>query len=208
MSGGCFGISIYGRCVSPQSPVSRICSDSRQPCLGFSRAINAKLRIPRRSPLAYFIHLVTAFTISAFFHILSLAALCPGWYPFRTLVSDMCIFFLMQPIGTMMELGVMSLFTRYAWKPALARQEEKTKIIAPESPGSESIAFLQHGIRVCLERNKEDLIHAACRLVGYVWVLAWFWATAWWFVKAYLGVGVQGWQFPFSFMAWLLIPGR
>ena len=169
------------------------------------------LRVPRGSPVAYFVHLVTAFVISAFFHVLSLAPLSPGWYPFRTLVSDMCIFFLMQPIGTMFELGVMTLFARYVWKPKHAGQVDaqgKPKAPVIDSPTVENVAAPQLGIlegmREFGRRNKDFFILAACRLVGYVWVILWFWGTSWWFVKAYLGVGMAGWQFSFSFLAWLI----
>lgn len=183
--------------------------------MGFSRRINEVLSIPRGSTAAYFVHLVTAFSISAFFHILSLAPLSPGWYPFRTLVSDMCIFFLMQPIGTMFELGVMALFARYVWKPkpeGHVDAQGKPPVLVADSPTDESVAAVPlgvlGGIRAFARRNKDVFILAACRLVGYVWVILWFWGTSWWFVKAYLGVGMAGWQFPFSFLAWLLIPGR
>lgn len=188
-----------------------------QPCLGFSRRINEALRIPKGSPVAYFVHLVTAFSISAFFHVLSLAPLSPGWYPFRTLVSDMCIFFFMQPIGTMLELVVMALFARYVWKPKPAGQVDDARgkpqvPVAADSPSDESVAAPQvgvlEGIREFGRKNKDVFILAACRLVGYVWVILWFWGTSWWFVKAYLGVGMAGWQFSFSPLAWLLIPGR
>ncbi|KAK1833591.1 hypothetical protein QBC39DRAFT_44039 [Podospora conica] len=184
----------------------------RQPCLGFSRRINEVLGIPKRSPVAYFVHLVTAFTIAAFFHVLSLAPLSPGWYPFGTLVSDMCIFFLLQPIGTMFELGVMTLFARYVWKPEPVGEEAKPLVQATDSPTAGALPSPSLGVMGKMQKfgrtNKDVMIRAACRLVGYVWVILWFWVTSWWFVKPYLGVGMAGWQFSFSFLAWLLIPGR
>ncbi|KAB5585046.1 membrane bound O-acyl transferase family-domain-containing protein [Coniochaeta sp. 2T2.1] len=42
------------------------------------------------------------------------------------------------------------------------------------------------------------------RWMGYVWVGCWFYATGWWLVKAYLEVGMAGWQPPFELIRWLV----
>ncbi|KAB5527914.1 membrane bound O-acyl transferase family-domain-containing protein [Coniochaeta sp. 2T2.1] len=42
------------------------------------------------------------------------------------------------------------------------------------------------------------------RSMGYVWVGCWFYATGWWLVKAYLEVGMAGWQPPFELIRWLV----
>jgi hypothetical protein len=103
------------------------------------------------------------------------------------------------------------LFARYVWKPKAAGvvdAQGKPQVPATDSPPGESVAAPQPGvlggIREFGRRNKDALILAACRLVGYAWVILWFWGTSWWFVKAYLGVGMAGWQFSFSFLAWLV----
>jgi hypothetical protein len=78
---------------------SSIRSTVQQPCLGFSRYYIQVLRIPRLSTLAYLIHLTNAFLISSFFHILSVGTMAKGYYPIRSLISDICIFFMLQPVG-------------------------------------------------------------------------------------------------------------
>ncbi|KAK5654631.1 hypothetical protein OQA88_6952 [Cercophora sp. LCS_1] len=186
------------------------------PCLGFSRWINQRLHIPRRSPVAYAVHLVTAFAISAFFHTLSLAAVSPGYYPVRDLVSDMSIFFMLQPIATMAEMMVMAMFARYIWAQDSngrrqgdnrnKQQDQAVETTSNERPSRPFCAVVMG--RELLKRNQGIVILSACRFVGYAWVVSWFWVTAWWFVKAYTGVRMQEWQLPFSVLGWLLIPRR
>ncbi|KAH6953682.1 hypothetical protein BKA56DRAFT_239428 [Ilyonectria sp. MPI-CAGE-AT-0026] len=57
----------------------RILANLTQPVLGFSHAIINAGGIPKRSLLAYGIHLFIAFLLSTFFHILSLYVVCEGY---------------------------------------------------------------------------------------------------------------------------------
>ncbi|KAK0711974.1 membrane bound O-acyl transferase family-domain-containing protein [Lasiosphaeris hirsuta] len=192
----------------------------RQPCLGISHSIVNVLRIPRRSSLAYFIHLTTAFVISAFFHVLSVGAVAPGYYPLASLISDMSIFFLLQPIATMVEVAATKLFSRYVWAPQPAQGDSKTKQKPkePQQPASsgdghaESVASgSANGAGEVTPTRKAVILQslgaALCRLAGYVWVFCWFSFSGWWFVKGYAGVRMQDWQVPFSILGKLLVPG-
>lgn len=155
----------------------------RQPCLGFSRWYVEVLRIPRRSSLAYFIHLTNAFAISTFFHVLSIGTTAGGYYPLKMLISDMSIFFMLQPVGTSIEVAVIALFSRYVW--------------APSKP--EGKLHRSRGRRVA-----DAAMPVICGLFGYVWVLCWFYVTTFWFVKAYAGVRMQDWKTPYSIMGKVL----
>ncbi|KAK4444332.1 membrane bound O-acyl transferase family-domain-containing protein [Podospora aff. communis PSN243] len=75
----------------------------RQPCLGFSRYFVELLHVPRRSSLAYLIHLTNAFLTSTFFHVLSVGAVAGGYYPLQSLIADMSIFFMIQTVGAAVE---------------------------------------------------------------------------------------------------------
>ncbi|KAI5460854.1 hypothetical protein BGZ63DRAFT_387923 [Mariannaea sp. PMI_226] len=145
----------------------------RQPVLGFSHAIIHALGIPKHSILAYGIHLLTAFLISAFFHILSLAVVCEGYLPISTLVSDMVCFFTAQAAGTTVEAAVIAQYGRYA------------EIIKKTHPKP----LLHH----FMESQR------ACRVLGYFWVASWFSITGWWFVRNYIAIGIMEWPLPFSF---------
>ncbi|KAK0639530.1 hypothetical protein B0T16DRAFT_423333 [Cercophora newfieldiana] len=153
----------------------------RQPCLGFSRYFVEVLHIPRRSSLAYLIHLTNAFLISTFFHVLSVGTVAGGYYPLRSLISDMSIFFMLQPIGAAIEGAVMALFARFVWAPAKDGQDPT-------------------------KRNKvaDLVVPSLCQLFGYVWVVGWFFVTSFWFVKAYAGVRMQDWKLPYSILGHLL----
>ncbi|KAK3358031.1 membrane bound O-acyl transferase family-domain-containing protein [Lasiosphaeria hispida] len=191
----------------------------RQPCLGFSHYIVNVLRIPRRSSLAYLIHLTTAFAISTFFHILSVGAVAPGYYPLANLISDMSIFFMLQPIATMVEVAVMKLFSRYVLAPQPVQADSKTE----RKPNEQQMAGLADGhaesvVSGGVEGTGEttptgkaailrSIGAALCRLVGYVWVFSWFSFSGWWFVKGYAGVRMQDWQVPFSIVGKLVVPG-
>ncbi|KAK3312231.1 hypothetical protein B0H66DRAFT_608514 [Apodospora peruviana] len=159
----------------------------RQPCLGFSRRLVELLHVPRRSTLAYLIHLTNAFLISTFFHVLSVGTVAGGYYPLRSLISDMSIFFMLQPVGAMIEGAVMALFARYVWAP-------KGKG-GPEGTTRRS-------------RIAEVVIPSVCQGVGYVWVVCWFFVTSFWFVKGYAGVGTQNWKLPYSIMERVLVCGN
>jgi len=157
-------------------------TDVRQPCLGFSRYYVEILHIPRRSSVAYLIHLTNAFVISTFFHVLSVGTVAGGYYPLRNLISDMSIFFMLQPIAAVIEGSVMAFFARYVWAPCAKDRKDWTKY----------------------DEFAEVVVPLVCQLCGYVWVVCWFFVTSWWFVKAYAGVRMQDWKIPYSVMGKLL----
>jgi len=154
----------------------------RQPCLGFSRYFVEVLRVPRRSSLAYLIHLTNAFLISTFFHVLSIGAVAGGYYPLRNLISDMSIFFMLQPVGAAIEGATMALFSRYVWAPSKKDRQQQTR----------------------RERVAEAVMPAVCRILGYLWVICWFFVTSFWFVRAYAGVRMQDWKLPYSIVGEVL----
>ncbi|RVX71665.1 hypothetical protein B0A52_03849 [Exophiala mesophila] len=84
----------------------------RQPVLGISHTITETFRIPPRSIIAYLVHLTTAFTISAFFHIISLDSIRSDKVSLQELTRDMLIFFMAQPIGTLAEALVIDYYRR------------------------------------------------------------------------------------------------
>ena len=95
----------------------------------------------------------------------------------------MTIFFMLQPVGAMIEGAAMALFARFVWAPAKDGQDQDLS-----------------------KRNKvlEVVMPAACRLFGYVWIICWFFVTSFWFVRAYAGVRMQDWKLPYSILGHLL----
>ncbi|KAM5373877.1 hypothetical protein ACJZ2D_006706 [Fusarium nematophilum] len=85
----------------------------RQPVLGISYSIISVLKLTPRSPLAYLVHLVTAFAISCFFHVLTLYVICDEYLEPSILVTNMGLFFMAQPIATIAESMVIE-----HWKDA------------------------------------------------------------------------------------------
>src|SRR3569833_3286106 len=84
-------------------PRASLIVNELQPVLGFSHLIVCFLSIPRGTTLAYLVHLTTAFAISAFFHGLSLSVICSGYLAVKDLVTYMAIFFMSQPVATLVE---------------------------------------------------------------------------------------------------------
>jgi hypothetical protein len=128
------------------------------------------------------IHLANAFLISTFFHVLSVGAVAGGYYPLRSLISDMSIFFMLQPVGAAVEGVTMALFGRYVWAPSKKEKEHQTR----------------------RERVVEAVAPAICRVLGYLWVICWFFVTSFWFVRAYAGVRMQDWRLPYSILGGML----
>lgn len=153
--------------------VSNVC----KPALGISHVIVKNLCIPPRSPHAYFIHLMTAFSISAFFHFLSLSVICEGYVEPTTLAVNMGLFFMVQPFGTMVEHAVIQLCHGTRWSESLISRTDSENSILGGVP------------RVLV------------RLLGYAWVFCWFTWTGWWFVEVYAAIGVLEWPMPFSLWA-------
>ncbi|KAK3368537.1 hypothetical protein B0H63DRAFT_455308 [Podospora didyma] len=191
----------------------------RQPCLGFSHYLVQKLHIPPRSLLAYFTHLMTAFAIADLVHVLSIGSVIPGYMSLRDLISDMSIFFLLQPLATIAEAIVIMLWNKYMqpkliptfnpetqvpMKPAAATEGDS----AQSSQASSSTQVENMPLRDWKQKSMPVLVTAMCRLVGYIWVLCWFTFTGWWFIKAYADVGMADWKMPFSILEKLLIPGK
>lgn len=153
-----------------------------QPVLGISHAITDTLRLPPRSTIAYFIHLTTAFAISAFFHIISLAAIRSDNISLPDLIGDMSIFFIAQPIATVAETLVIDFYRKLGSSKGV-----------PE-PG--------RGLQKSTSRTSlaaETPPRLLFRVIGYVWVLCWFVFTGWWFTKGYIAIGARDWPVPFSF---------
>jgi hypothetical protein len=162
-----------------------------KPSLGFSHFVIQTLRIPRHSHFAYLIHLTTAFAISAFFHVLSLSVVCPGYLELRDLIVDMTVFFLPQPIGTMVETLAKSFYSSLT--------SPKETIHDGEEEGCRGFWSFT---------TLRNVAKVANRCIGYVWVLCWFVFTGWWFVKAYVAIRVLEWPLPYSFMEKIFIPGK
>ncbi|KAK3332354.1 hypothetical protein B0T19DRAFT_101104 [Cercophora scortea] len=197
----------------------------RQPCLGFSHFIIHKLHIPTHSRLAYLIHLVTAFFISAFFHCVAVGAMAPGFYPLKDVIRDFAIFFGLQPVGTMFERLVMDLFSQWRNKwnrkkgdaKKKQQQQQQREDAARTQASQEETSLLAAAQQVVIcggERSgrgkylRRVLSALFFRVVGYVWVVCWFYVTGWWFVRPYVGVGVVNWDLPYSILSKLLIPGK
>ncbi|KAM7193084.1 hypothetical protein V8F20_008600 [Naviculisporaceae sp. PSN 640] len=95
----------------------------RQPCLGtshfllqhFNRLLNCLRlhQIPAHSLFAYFFHLITAFSISSFFHVLSLAGVATGYTPVRGIISNISLFFMVQPFAAVFESAVSAGYDRF-----------------------------------------------------------------------------------------------
>ncbi|KAH6892437.1 hypothetical protein B0T10DRAFT_483787 [Thelonectria olida] len=145
----------------------------RQPVLGFSHAIISFLGIPRRSYLAYSIHLFTAFFISALFHTLSLFVVSEGYLRTRDLIFHMGCFFMAQPVATVAESIIMS------------RYRPRTQSENTGTSGSQLKSILASAM--------------VRRTIGYLWVVSWFVLTGWWFVQDYIAIGVLEWPLPISF---------
>ncbi|KAJ4192345.1 hypothetical protein NW759_016642 [Fusarium solani] len=150
-----------------------------QPVLGISHAIIDVLQLPRRSLPTYFLHLVTAFLTSGFFHIVSLFVICEGYLKPQKLVTNMGLFFMAQPLGTITEYAVVHL----CQKAGLVE-----RVIGP---GDDKRHLLSRGLR-------DRIPHILLRGLGYTWVFCWFVWTGWWFTEAYAAVGVLEWAPPVS----------
>ncbi|KAL2130110.1 hypothetical protein VTI74DRAFT_6889 [Chaetomium olivicolor] len=85
----------------------------RQPCLGISFFIVEKLHIPRRSIFAYFVHLLVAFVISDFFHVMSVGTVAGGYYPLENLIADFSAFFLLQTAAGTAEAFIIGFFSQF-----------------------------------------------------------------------------------------------
>ncbi len=180
------GESLPRHFPSPESPP--LIASSCQPVLGFSHYLVRITHIPRHSILAYLVHLITAFSISAFFHGLGLSVVCPGYLSIRELAVDMTLFFMPQCLAVVVETLVSGIFARFTKPRPLGDGEE-----APRHDIRSSQAFKS----VCTVMS---------RTVGYIWVSCWFVFIGWWFVKAYVAVGIMDWQLPFSIWEYLLVP--
>ncbi|KAM0426016.1 hypothetical protein ACHAPT_008645 [Fusarium lateritium] len=77
------GLSLYTTMTLQHEAVAMITvglfGGQPEPVLGISRVIVKNLCLPPRSPHAYFIHLITAFSISGFFHFFALSVVCEGY---------------------------------------------------------------------------------------------------------------------------------
>lgn len=127
MYGANSGISTCGRYVHVPSMfpyyVPLMTCVILKPCLGTShfllRHLNRLLnhrklyQIPPHSLLAYWIHLVTAFAISTFFHVLSLSGLARGYTPIRGIITNMVLFFMVQPFAAVFESAVSAGYGRF-----------------------------------------------------------------------------------------------
>ncbi len=162
---------------------------SAQPVLGISHFILEKLRIPRTSTWAYLVHLTTAFIISAFFHVLSLSVVCEGYLPLRDLITDMSIFFLPQPLATIVETTVISLYK---------------KLVSSKQTGAGEVQCRD----LKLSKAVGCISTFVIRCFGYLWVFCWFVTVSWWFVKAYLAIGILAWPLPYSILEKAIIPGK
>jgi hypothetical protein len=118
----------------------------------------------------------------------------------------MLTFFMLQPLGTIIESAVIALFKRYVCDLS----------IPPQNRGRMSKIHGVGAVNGKEEKEKEDtrnllavlpnsrgeelqgLATGLCRLAGYLWVVLWFHVTSWPFIRAYAGVGMQEWQIPFS----------
>lgn len=152
-----------------------------QPVLGFGNFIIHCLHIPSRSPIAYLIILTTAFAISNFFHIVCLATIRDENLSLRTLITDMSLFFMTQPLAASAEALAINIFSKLNFSST------------PESAKSDTLKNCNS--KQPHSRGKTSLI---LRIIGYVWVLVWFSITGWGFTKGYVAVGVRDWQIPMS----------
>ncbi|CAM1501364.1 Fc.00g105260.m01.CDS01 [Cosmosporella sp. VM-42] len=159
-------------------------SYTRQPVLGLSHAMVSFLRIPRKSTLAYLVHLTTAFSISAFFHILSLSVICPGYLPLKRLTIDMALFFMAQPPVT-----IAAALVPYFYEKAMSSGQ----VVVDQR-------IEKDGIQSSYDFQKAFQVSG--KLFGYLSVLFWFILSGWWFVQPYVVLGVVEWPLPFSFWSY------
>ncbi|KAJ9138163.1 hypothetical protein NKR23_g8642 [Pleurostoma richardsiae] len=150
----------------------------RQPVLGFSHYIVQVLGIPRRSLVAYGIHLATAFLVSGFCHVISLYVVCSGYLSLGELIFDMTVFFMSQPLAAVIETLVIGLYRRSMVCDEGSRDSGLSSRIVAFSQTHPLLQKVTH------------------RLVGYTWVWCWFVLTGWWFVKAYAAMGITEWRMP------------
>jgi len=112
----------------------------------------------------------------------------------------MLIFFMLQPIGTMMEGTAIALFNRLVWAPS----KSQTRTNANARPSHDLLIELPNTRRDDDDELRSLIIRPLCRVAGYMWVLCWFHVTSWPFIKAYAGVRMQDWQVPYSVVRKLL----
>jgi len=128
----------------------------------------------------------------------------------------MLIFFMLQPIGTMMESTAIALFNRLVWAPSTFNMKSQTRTNTNARPShdqdGDGDARNMNLVTEVLPNTRRDdddelqslIIRPLCRVAGYMWVLCWFHVTSWPFIKAYAGVRMQDWQVPYSVVGRLL----
>jgi len=145
-----------------------------QSLLGYSRAINRLLHIPRRTKLSYLVHLLFGFFVTSFFHWLSISAVTELSSYF--IFTNVSIFFMGQGLAILVESIVVDFFRNRHGKAGLPHDKPTFK-------------------------NFHDL---AERMLGYVWTMSWLMVSGWWFVRVYTRVGMEKWQLPFPIVEPLL----
>jgi hypothetical protein len=169
------------------------------------------LHIPRRSNLAYFVHLTTAFALSCFFHILAFGAVSPGFFPLDELVKDLSLFFALQILGTTAESIVIGQYSRYVENHRLIRQQKQPASLAGSDDEQTALLATTPDAATNKRTSTLSLMPLSpmfCRIVGYLWVSCWLFLTGRLFVKACLGIRVRDWHAPYSLLEKLFGPPR
>ena len=142
--------------------------------------------------MAYLVHLTTAFGLSAFFHCLNLGPVWPNHRPLHDLITNMAVFFLLQPVGIMVEVVVIWLGSSF-WN-----RQTASHIVLPTEPS--------HRCNIRAYKTFKVITSSALRLLGHVWVTGWLLFTGWPFVRAYLDIGILEWPLPFSILGKIFGP--
>jgi hypothetical protein len=136
--------------------------------------------IRRHGTIAYAIHLFTGFVITGVFHVFSLNS--TGRVPVRDIFINNMFFFMMQPIGILLEMAFEYIhYFFYVPCPVVdgnAKKSDKTN-------GS-----------VEIEKRLAGFGYVG-RTLGYIWVISFLFFTGWPFLEIYLHCGMSGWKMPF-----------
>ncbi|KAK5059689.1 hypothetical protein LTR84_009572 [Exophiala bonariae] len=168
-----------------------------EPVLGFGNFIVQRLHITNKSPAASLIILTTAFGISNFFHIVCLAVIRDENLTLQSLITDMSLFFMTQPVAACMEALAIHIYSKCHPTHSNEHGESET-ITTRKMNGSGKQPHAASG------GNPSPVLRA----VGYLWVVTWFSVTGWGFTRAYIAVGVRDWQIPLSLWRALLDRNR
>jgi hypothetical protein len=137
-----------------------------QPALGFSHYLVGVLHVPKRSMLAYAVHVSTAFFLSSLGHIVSAFPIHEGKIEMSEVCQDVFLFFMSQAVTIITESIVIKTF----------------RMLSTKSPGKKGTEGEQ-GQSTCMSMTA---------LVGYTWVILWLALSGWWFVRLY----VRLWMIP------------